>query len=282
MALDVAGELDVLLDAPGRRPVHARVTGAGRRLVVDVDDADAFAGRGDAAAIRAVGAGLAAHDLVLTVVSGGRPLVHLGAVRAGWWQRRLTGSPYARVAGLHGLGTGLRRAAPAREPMLPSAGHLPPATPWPPAPTFLRRRRPVTVTHDPARGGHPRLVLAQHDGRWTASPQPTFALRGLTTLGSDPRCDVVLAGLDPVHAVVRHDDADEFVARAARPGGCRVNGEPVRERILRTGCRLEVGDWVLVFARDEHADHGRPYGGRIGGELGHQRPQPAREELQRR
>jgi hypothetical protein len=56
----------------------------------------------------------------------------------------------------------------------------------------------------------------------------------------------------------------------------------VRERILRTGCRLEVGDWVLVFARDEHADHGRPYGGRIGGELGHQRPQPAREELQRR
>ena len=32
----------------------------------------------------------------------------------------------------------------------------------------------------------------------------------------------------------------------------------------------------MSFYREEYADHGRPYGGRIGGEIGHQRPQPAR------
>jgi hypothetical protein len=37
---------------------------------------------------------------------------------------------------------------------------------------------------------------------------------------------------------------------------------------------------VLTFVREEYADHGRPYGGRIGGELGRQRRQPSRERLQ--
>ena len=32
----------------------------------------------------------------------------------------------------------------------------------------------------------------------------------------------------------------------------------------------------MSFYREEYADHGRPYGGRAGGEIGHQRPQPAR------
>ena len=32
----------------------------------------------------------------------------------------------------------------------------------------------------------------------------------------------------------------------------------------------------MSFYREEYADHGRPYGGRVGGEIGHQRPQPPR------
>jgi hypothetical protein len=32
----------------------------------------------------------------------------------------------------------------------------------------------------------------------------------------------------------------------------------------------------MSFYREEYADHGRPYGGRLGGEIGHQRQQPPR------
>ena len=47
-----------------------------------------------------------------------------------------------------------------------------------------------------------------------------------------------------------------------------------------TGTGVDLGEWHLSFFREEYADHGRPYGGRIGGELGHQRPQPSREAIQ--
>jgi hypothetical protein len=59
-------------------------------------------------------------------------------------------------------------------------------------------------------------------------------------------------------------------------GGTRVNGAPVNTVALRTAARVDVGRWTMSFFREEFADHGRPYGGRIGGELGHQRPQPGR------
>jgi hypothetical protein len=37
----------------------------------------------------------------------------------------------------------------------------------------------------------------------------------------------------------------------------------------------------MTFFREEFADHGRPYGGRVGGEIGHQRPQPERPQRRR-
>ncbi|MFY9679907.1 MAG: FHA domain-containing protein, partial [Glutamicibacter protophormiae] len=46
-----------------------------------------------------------------------------------------------------------------------------------------------------------------------------------------------------------------------------------QEYVLRSGARIELGGWRLVFYREEYADHGRPYGGRNGGELAYQRPQ---------
>ncbi|MBA2561020.1 MAG: hypothetical protein H0V07_14260 [Propionibacteriales bacterium] len=52
-------------------------------------------------------------------------------------------------------------------------------------------------------------------------------------------------------------------------------------KILRTGCGVDLGRWHLSYFREEYADHGRPYGGRIGGELGYQRPQPSRALQQR-
>jgi hypothetical protein len=103
-----------------------------------------------------------------------------------------------------------------------------------------------------------------------------FHLRhGTTTVGSDPASHIRVDGLDRFHAEIRRNADDEYVfVQLSRTNPIRVNGERVRERILRTGTRLELADWTLVYARDEYADHGRPYGGRVGGVVGHQRPQP--------
>lgn len=103
-------------------------------------------------------------------------------------------------------------------------------------------------------------------------------MRGdVRTIGSDAACDIRLAGLDPFAAQVRHDAADEFVVvRLGRAGTTRVNGAPVETALLRAASRLDIGDWAMSFYREEYADHGRPYGGRVGGEIGHQRRQPAR------
>lgn len=270
---DVDADLRVTLEIDGTEPVHAHLRGSGSALELSVDDPGAFAARGDAAALRTLAEGLAAQGLLVRVVAGGRMLLELGATRTTWWQRRLTGSAYLRPASLRGAWTGLRNAG--RQPVLPDGRLAPPPTLWPPAPTFLRRLRgPVTTTHDPGRGGRPRLVLVDRvDGRG----RHVLRLGQSTTIGSGEDCDLLLGGLPEVQAEVHHDDADEFVI--VHRGGLlptRVNGAPVREQVLRTGSRVEVGDWVLVFARDEYADHGRPFGGRVGGEFGRQLPQPPR------
>jgi len=137
-----------------------------------------------------------------------------------------------------------------------------------------------TTTHDPDRGGHPRLVMAPREDRWPGDRQDVFPLHAeLTTIGSSSGCDIRLDGLDALEAEVRHDAEDEFVLVPVG-GATRLNGAVVDEAVLRTASRVQLGEWTLTFARDEHADHGRPYGGRVGGEVGYQRPQPPREEVQ--
>ena len=37
-----------------------------------------------------------------------------------------------------------------------------------------------------------------------------------------------------------------------------------------------MGPWRMAFFREEYADHGRPFGGRLGGEFSVQKPQPTR------
>jgi hypothetical protein len=115
--------------------------------------------------------------------------------------------------------------------------------------------------------------------------QPVFHLGDRTVIGSAASCDVVLPGLAPRHAEVRRTEGDEFVLRPL--GGLRATGGLVRvhgavvatEALLRTGARIDIGPWTLAYVREEYADHGRPYGGRLGGELGRQRPQPSWEDV---
>lgn len=278
--LTVDADLEFTLDLSGARSVRGSLTGSGKHLQLRVSDPFLFAGKTDASAVRGISDGLARQGVSLTVVSPAGPLVTLGVPRTSWLQRRVTGSRHIRVerrARLWSLVRG-RAQAPAGG-ALPRAELAPPTTLFPLAPTFRRRRRqPVTTTHDARGGGNPRLIMAPAAHPLPGDRQEAFRLRGqVTTIGSDAACDIQLAGLDPFEAEVRHDPADEFVlVRLGRPGTTRVNGASVDTALLRTASRVDIGDWTMSFYREEYADHGRPYGGRVGGEIGHQRRQPAR------
>ena len=278
--ISLEADLTFSVAVPGNREVTGRLTGSGADLELRVSDPYAFAGRRDAGSVRGLAGVLAERGVTVTVVAPSGPLVVLGARRTSWFQRRITGSRHIRVprsAGLWSLARGRVQAS--SDPVLPTRDIAPAPTLWPPAPTFLRRRRSVTTTHDPSRGGNPRLIMASRPDPWPGDGQDVFSLGGrdLTVIGSDPGCDVRLGGLDAQHAVVRHDERDEFVLeRMGMPGTTKVNGAPVDSALLRTGSRVQLGDWTLSFYREEYADHGRPFGGRIGGEAGRQQAQPAR------
>ena len=216
--------------------------------------------------------------LTVTVVAPSGPLVTLGAPRTPWWQRRITGSRHIRIERGAGLWSLARGRARADAGALPSAELLPPPTLWPPAPTLRRRPRSVTTTHDPSGGGNPRLIMAPHRPPGTRGPPGGVpAERRRDHHRQRRRLRHPAPGARARHAEVRHDDADEFVlVRIGRPDGTRVNGAPVARAVLRTASRIDLGEWTLSFYREEFADHGRPYGGRVGGEIGHQRPQPSR------
>lgn len=150
-----------------------------------------------------------------------------------------------------------------------------PGTVFPVLPTFLKsyRRRPTT-THYASGGGRPRIIFVKDSDSWDGkAPKVLNVVDEVTEIGSRPDVGLVLPGLEPVHARIIHNDLDEYVLLAVGP----VNGSawlnPGGEYTLRTGARIELGEWRLVFYREEYADHGRPFGGRNGGELSFQKPQ---------
>jgi hypothetical protein len=251
------------------KTMSGRLSGSGSELELTVTDPWLLGGSGTAAA-HAVADQLAAAGLRLTVVAD-RPLAVLGEPRTSYWQRRVTGSRHIRVPS---LAAAVRLARLRRRPV--SQTLVPPPTPVPLVPTFLRRPRRVTTTHDADRGGYPRLVMAPPAGHFPGQTWPAFLLGDVTTFGSDPAADVVLEGLRHRHVEVRRTEEDEFVVRLLSPTApVRVNGAVVlEEALLRSGTKLALGPHLLVYAREEYADHGRPYGGRVGGELGRQRLQP--------
>jgi hypothetical protein len=275
---------DLVVDADLRFSVEVdghmmtgTLQGSGSELELTVDDPRLLGGSGTATA-RAVADELAAHGVRLTVTAD-RPLVTLGTERSGFLQRRVTGSSHISVASLvAALRILTLRSSRAATPLVP------PPTPLPLLPTVLRRPRRPTTTHDPDGGGYPRLVMAPDPHPRPGDVQPVFHLGSLSVLGSDPGADIVLPGLSARHAEVRHTADDEFEITSLDPARpVRVNGAPAYSpQLLRTGTRVDAEGWTLSFYREEWADHGRPYGGRVGGEIGHQRLQPDRDELRRR
>ncbi len=270
----LAADLSFSVSVEGRE-MSGTLTGSGSDLHLRVSDPYLLGGSGTEPA-RALARELAVRGIRLRV-SADRPLVTLGASRTTFLQRRVTGSPHIRVASLAAALrlVRLRRARPGRTPLVP------PPTPFPLLPTLLRRPRRPRLTHDPDGGGYPRLVMAPSAHPREDERQPEFLLTDRTTIGSDSSCDIVLPSLDPLHAEVRRSEGDEFVLLSLCSGsGVLVHGAVVHtEALLRTGTRMQLGPWTLTYVREEYADHGRPYGGRIGGELGRQRPQPPWQDV---
>lgn len=136
-----------------------------------------------------------------------------------------------------------------------------------------------TTTHAEFGAGNPRLRITREDDR------TEFRLvDDLVRVGSAAGNELVLADTDPVHATIAHDERDEYVLTLHGEGEMNAVAETSgthggeRTETLRTGARFTAGPWTLVFARDEFADHGRPFGGRLGGEYSDQPTQPPRPD----
>jgi hypothetical protein len=127
----------------------------------------------------------------------------------------------------------------------------------------------------PVRAGRPRLVIATDGHAPIGSPEAAGIQQGfalvddVVTIGSAETQDVRLPGLEPEHGVIRRDAAaDEWVYSDVRAStGSRVDGVLVESAGLHHGDRIELGAVTLVFQRAEAADHGRPDGGREGGDF---------------
>lgn len=135
-------------------------------------------------------------------------------------------------------------------------------------------REPGT-THARHGEGDPQLVAVREPGG-DLGERLVFPLdRDETTVGSGEDQDIRLDGLAPAHFVILHDERDEYRVREVADvhGGSAAQSD---DRILRTGANIEAGSWDFTFHRDEFADHGRPYGGRMGGEGSDNRTQPPR------
>jgi hypothetical protein len=140
------------------------------------------------------------------------------------------------------------------------------------------------TTHAGYGAGNPRLLLGDDGWVWEGDRQRSIPLtREVTTIGSAPGADVRLEGIAAVHAEIRHDERDEYVLRLLRPGTAPTvaGGHYVDipgDQALHTGATFTVGQWALTFAREEFADHTRPFGGREGGEGDDQVAQPPRPD----
>ena len=136
-----------------------------------------------------------------------------------------------------------------------------------------------TTTHAAWGAGNPRL-LVRSDAERMIQPLTTDEL----TIGSAEGSGLRLAGIDALHATVVHDERDEYVVTLHGEG--EMNANPLsaathpdeRSETLRTGASFTAGPWRFVFDREEFADHGRPHGGREGGEMSDQQPQTPRPD----
>jgi hypothetical protein len=265
-------------DDPGRR-LAARLTGTGSTLTLVLEGLDrlpvGIGPRQAADPVRDVAQLLADEGLTVVVATERGRLFSLGQVRQRLGERTLTGSPHITVHDRRGVLRMMRARGDDGAPAL--SGLLPPTTPWPVTPTLTPpRRRRVRTTHDPLGGGDPRLVYYLSPPEQGGRREVLHLRRGVTTVGGASTDDLRLPGLEPGELrVEREPDTDEYQVVPVPNATTTVGGRPVDRPVrLRTGQTVAAGGRSFVYVREEYADHGRPYGGREGGEFSRQRPQP--------
>ena len=264
--------LDFSLQEASGEEVHGSVKASGSEVVVALDRIDVLQSQrlpslGD---LRPLAKTLSDQGLTVVVDGPDGRIISLGAVEAPASQRVITKSPHIRLGKLGALAPMLKRG---RRSSARGVSLLPPGTLLPLLPTVKRRiPRRVTTTHYTRGGGRPRLIFVQDSKSWNGQVPREFSLTAeRVRIGSDESVDLQLPGLDGVHAEIVHNDQDEYVlVRHGKVTGSFGEGSA---SVLRTGSRLQMGQWCLAFFREEFADHGRPFGGRSGGEFAYQRPQ---------
>lgn len=273
LSFDCSGPAGSTTGADARLSGSVRASGSEVILTVD-----ALPGLGGAStrSLRSLSrqlAGVLNHEgLSLRVRTAAGDLLVVGhGVRGGLLTRLITGSSRIKIIAWSGVVGAVRGKALG----VPLSSLLPPRTPLPFAPTFQRRLHSVRTTHDPAGGGRPRLYFAAPLD-YPGEPPRVFSLPPSdAVLGAAPTCQLSLPGLRDQHALIRRTAGDEYTIEPAVVGAdVRVAGALITgPTVLRTGTRVELSGWRMSYFREEFADHGRPYGGRIGGEAGYQRSQ---------
>jgi len=277
--LDIDVEFSVLF---GEETITGTVSAEGNVVDIRVSNpADLMGGRrGALPVLRQMALALAKRGIVVSLSGPDGSLASIGAVRAPVADRLITGSPHIKVRSMPLLLKALRSKPREQSPVF-----VPPLTLAPLAPTLERNRRHrVTTTHYTAGSGRPRLIFVLGSAVWDGKPPREFELtQTTTTIGSGETADLRLEGIDPLHAEIRHDANDEYVlfVNGESAGFPVLDPDTGRGRVLRTGARIDIGEWRLAYFREEFADHGRPFGGRMGGELARQKPQPPRQKQRR-
>jgi hypothetical protein len=232
--------------------------------------------------VRGIADQLAKQGLTVALTGPSGVIARIGAVDAPLLQRLVTKSEHITLGSASAVAPlllGRSRGASA-----PIAVPLPPSTLFPIVPTLDRKnRRRSTTTHSTPGSGRPRLIFVVGSKTWDGKPPREFnLLPTTTTIGSASEASLQLGGLKSFHAEIRHDENDEYVLYplGAVSGSTRDSDDSGAVRgggqILRTGARIEMGPWRMAYFREEFADHGRPHGGRVGGEYAVQKPQPPR------
>lgn len=254
--------------------ISGTVRAIGSHVELRSDELMSIAGQPSRAEIRRIAAEIARFGLTVIVRGPDGIVATLGVVGSAPFSRLVSRSRYIKIGSIKQALMAVRarrRSAPGAVKI--EAPTLPPGTMWPVLPTLQRRSKVITTTHDPSGGGNPRLYLT--DTRRPQGRLGVFRLQpGGTRIGSGLGMDLQLPGLDDLQAEVLRTDEDEYVLVARSTTiQSTVSGLQLPRQTLRTGSRIELGPWRMSYVRDEYADHGRPYGGRIGGELGRQRTQ---------
>lgn len=249
--------------------INGSVKADGHEIHIQTDNAAIFrlGSRRNLTAIRELAESLAKRGIVVKVSVPEGTIVTVGAVEVSPFQRLLTTSAFIKPGKSNTWATVIKAQA--------SSGLkgrlLPPTTLFPLSPTFQRQyRMKPTTTHYSRGGGRPRLIFVRDSETWDGRPPKEYNLTEETTvIGSGEEANFRLPELSPAQGRIVHTDDDEFIFHAAEPGST-----PEAGRVLRTGARILLGPWRMVFFREEYADHGRPFGGRTAGEFSKvQRPQ---------